>query len=447
MMLRILPAIALTFVLLCTGCVQSAYQKRNQQLPTPTPLPSTGHQDSPSPMASAPAGGNPATIAPAAHTAPMSPPAGTLQQTGHFMPAANVQQVGFGRPLRSDCNACQTPAMACGPNLSACGPPDLTACLAPNLSAAMTGNWGGMDPSEYLCDGGDRDPRAVAVKGKQEPIAGVEMQDTVARYTDPLGRIDVTASNRVCVYAPRFAAVRHVSGAEIGQKNVMAGGIQMNEALISADLAQPGLVVADVDGPNLKSRAAGPDAVRGRDLGVPITGADALLLAKDYLAALENRINLLPGQFDDLDRITITTGVLNAITWSHENSVEVEVKDLRTQISRSTLRAEEVSVVHLPGGRLHLTKMADRGAAKSGDLVTFMLRMDNVGEGDLEDVVVTDNLVPRLAYVENSQQASVQTLQFSTTPNSGMSTRLSWKLTEPLKRGESVTITFQARVR
>src|SRR5437773_308007 len=61
---------------------------------------------------------------------------------------------------------------------------------------------------EYLCDGGDfGTPAGVTTDRK---IAGLEPEDAISHYDTADGRVLVTPSNRVCIYAPRFAAVRRV---------------------------------------------------------------------------------------------------------------------------------------------------------------------------------------------------------------------------------------------
>ena len=55
---------------------------------------------------------------------------------------------------------------------------------------------------ECLCDGGDAGLRAgIGADGR---LYGVEPADTVAEYTDSLGRRHVAPSNCVCIYAPRL---------------------------------------------------------------------------------------------------------------------------------------------------------------------------------------------------------------------------------------------------
>src|SRR6185503_16506515 len=60
-----------------------------------------------------------------------------------------------------------------------------------------------------LCDGGDLN-HDVYVK-RDWTVVGLDQQDTIAHFDTQDGQRLVAASNCVCVYAPRFAAVRQVS--------------------------------------------------------------------------------------------------------------------------------------------------------------------------------------------------------------------------------------------
>ncbi|MEM1063688.1 MAG: hypothetical protein AAGJ97_15290, partial [Planctomycetota bacterium] len=80
------------------------------------------------------------------------------------------------------------------------------------VDGSLAGAGGTADPrmsDEYICDGGDR---GVPAYGLDPTSAlGLETEDAVARYTDAVGKTHVIPTNRVCVYAPRFGAVRTLS--------------------------------------------------------------------------------------------------------------------------------------------------------------------------------------------------------------------------------------------
>ena len=92
-------------------------------------------------------------------------------------------------------------AMVC--DTGACGP--MGGCCAGGECLDPYGPVVG--PSdEYLCDGGDYvTPAGVRADWS---ITGLEQEDAIGHYDTVDGRTIITPSNRVCIYAPRFAAVR-----------------------------------------------------------------------------------------------------------------------------------------------------------------------------------------------------------------------------------------------
>src|SRR5690242_259144 len=97
-----------------------------------------------------------------------------------------------------------------------CGPGTLPAFAFTGLTPAPTdvpwkpdaikGPW---PKDEYVCDGGDLN-HDVYVK-PDGMVVGLDHQDTVGYFNTTDGQTLVAASNCVCIYAPRFAAVRQVS--------------------------------------------------------------------------------------------------------------------------------------------------------------------------------------------------------------------------------------------
>ena len=76
-------------------------------------------------------------------------------------------------------------------------------------------------PDEYIFDGGDRDHPVHYYGGEMQ---GLDTEDTIAEFKDHEGRNHLKASNRVAVYAPRFGAVRTISGPDTGVKIDKAAG-------------------------------------------------------------------------------------------------------------------------------------------------------------------------------------------------------------------------------
>jgi len=302
-----------------------------------------------------------------------------------------------------------------------------------------------IDPNEFICDGGDNAPKARAKAG--DMIVGVDLEDTVVRYTTDAGDVHVQPSNKVCLYAPRFAAVRRVVGAESGELAVGAIGVERPQGPIRVQLNEPGLAVTGRDDLGRGTAVRGPDAMRARDRSVPVEVVLQPEVAEDVLAILANLSYLNQGILRDTDKPWISKAAIAAITWSIDEEVAVTVNSVAPVTLIRDQSVEEMVVYDFPdAGRLRICKMADKSNALPGDIVTFMIRVDNVGDSAVHDIVITDNLVTRLEYVTDSETCTTNA-EFETEANDGQSLRLTWKLTKELKVGEGATIEFKCKVR
>jgi len=302
-----------------------------------------------------------------------------------------------------------------------------------------------IDANEFICDGGDNPPQARA-RGK-DMIIGIDLEDTVVRYTTDAGDVHVQPSNKVCLYAPRFAAVRRVTGAESGELAVGAVGILRPEGPIRWQQVQPGLAVTGRDDLGRGTAVRGPDAMRARDRSVPVEVVLQPEMAEDVLAILANLTFINRGILRDTDKPWISKAADAAIMWSIDEEVAVTVNSVTPVTLTRDLHAEEMVVYDFPdAGRLRICKMADKSDALPGDIVTFIIRVDNVGDSAVRDIVITDSLVTRLEYIADSQKSTAEAA-FEAAANDGQSLRLTWKLAKELKVGEGATIEFKCKVR
>lgn len=374
---------------------------------------------------------------------------------------AQVAAVASGAPSADVAPAAYGPALVSNHPILEAGPQSC-ACCGPQVGAGGAGVGAGgippaaawypygvgsnaVNPQEFLCDGGDRAPAArLMVDGD---VAGLGLEDTIIHYTDEHGDIHVQPSNSVCVYAPRFAAVRKVTGIDTEQRAIAAGGVELQEGPQPIGLAAPSLAVGEALGPARNSAVRAIDAFRERDAGIGIERVQQPVQATDVLAVLENLQIIETGEFTQDELALLIEGTLSAQTWTLEEGVEVMIQGEAAAELVRLQRAREVVQYELKGkGRLQIVKVADRRSAQPGELVNFILRFDNVGDGAVRDVVILDNLTTRLEYVEESQTCTTGAV-FSVEPNQGNSLRLRWQLTEPLEVGEGGIIRFQCRVR
>ena len=362
-------------------------------------------------------------------------------------PNKSIAQVGFVDFGASACtNGCCPPSSAdsCnqGCNSGSCGP---VVPYGYALPPAQDWNIYGADPQEFVCDGGDREPAATV--RRDDSIAGLQSEDTVAHYTTDAGDIHVQPSTRACVYSPRFASVRKISAAVAGERVIGLSGIAQPVGPNRFEHQVPGLIINDSTKLAHAEVTRGPDAVRDRNRGVRIEGVIQPLLADEILVVLAALQRQEMGQLRDTDLALIERLANAAVAWTIDESVEVAIEDLKAPTLTRDRKVDALTTYEFPNaGRLQILKLADRAHGQPGEKVSFLIRAQNVGDSAVNHVVLTDNLTTRLQYVDESQTCSVEA-DFTTEMNEGESLRLQWTLQEELKVGESVEIRFECLLR
>lgn len=361
----------------------------------------------------------------------------------------DIAQVGFGRSVHVGYDNCPG-GCASGNCGCAFGP-----CANSGAACGNAGPFGYAmpmvpqrwlyDPQEFLCDGGDQPPHAVLTR--DDRIRGLQPQDTVTHYTTEAGDVEFAASNKVCVYAPRFGNVRRITGAIQGDGAIGVAGASRPVGPQDINYDLPGLVMKDAVALGQQDLTRRIDSMRERNRGVRIEGIQQPLQAADVRTVLAAIQNVGLSELDEAQLALLERYAVAATIWTLNESVEVAIGDLAPPVLTRDQKVDALVVYEFPGpGRLNLIKLADKEHAAIGDTVTFALRLQNVGDSAVSGVVVTDNLVTRLEYVADSQSASVDA-DFETNPNEADSSQLIWRLKKELAVGESVTFEFKCRVR
>ncbi|MGI8978005.1 MAG: hypothetical protein ACR2FY_02145 [Pirellulaceae bacterium] len=298
---------------------------------------------------------------------------------------------------------------------------------------------------EYLCDGGDLNEDANIKK--DESVVGVDQEDTIAHYKTLDGRKEITHSNKVCIYAPRFAAVRHVTVPITTEVHERMAGIEKADKLtLHGKTFVP-------------TTAIQPEAVRGeqaidlanifreRRLGNELARTNAPYMARGEFLPFEDFDIIRRGVYEQGDKPRLAISAQAAEVWLDTKAVQVVIDGKMAVEAAGTSGSQETRMYELEGKpRLRICKVASKSDAKVGETVEFTLRFDNIGEQPVSHVTIIDSLTTRLEYVEGSQSASREA-KFDTQENEGESLVLRWALTEPLKVNEGGIIRFQCRVR
>ncbi|MFN0197326.1 MAG: hypothetical protein ACKVT0_11325 [Planctomycetaceae bacterium] len=310
-----------------------------------------------------------------------------------------------------------------------------------------------MDPEhvdEYLVDGGDR---GIPIHYEGSRIEGVESEDTFGEYHDAAGKPRVVPSNTVAVYAPRFGTLRTITGTETGDAierlsstydTVRDSGIHSRTALLHHRQAD------ELEGVSTRNRASGVIAKNGDgDLAHSTRATQHELLQNVY----ENSLFVTMGRIDQNEQAWLAKRMQAAEYWESNVQTVIVAGDEALQEVYQAERVDEFSALdedHKQPGRLRLVKMADKRAAKIGDMVTFTLRYDNLGDRPVEAVRIIDHLTARLELIEESivwgtADAPLGTWDIADHEEGG--TVLSFVLSKSLVEKSGGVITFSCRVR
>lgn len=299
---------------------------------------------------------------------------------------------------------------------------------------------------EYLHDGGDAEA-GVAVSPEWE-VLGLDVEDTVAHYDALDGRTLVEASNRVHIYAPRFGAVRTVTGAGVHDQVNQVVGVrrgskvgQANDVGIASTKVQRERIVRQFS-------AELPNAFRTRQ------GREGLVVAlgperfDDSFQLFEDMAVVRNGRLDHADKARLAESTQAAILWTKGEAVRVMLEGKAAAEIAADRQAMVIYTIDdlRDSPKLRLVKLASTATAHPGDFVDFTLRFDNVGDQPIGNIVLLDKLPTRLEYVPDSAQSSMQT-DFHIEDNEASSGTLRWEIDAPLEPGEGGVVRFRCKVR
>lgn len=300
-------------------------------------------------------------------------------------------------------------------------------------------------PDEYLCDGGDR---GYPFHYEGYHLGGLETEDTIADCYDERGRRITVPSSRVCIYAPRFGALRTISTALVDQKSEKAAG-----ALEGARLAGINTHLGIIE-ETQRDRLQQFD-MRSRPSGVNVEAIGSGLQqtvvahADQSLAAIHQKIVFITdGLFRQVDLPILEYGVQCAGVWTRDQYPILAGHDARGAQVQVEFNAHEFvgTEDRRKPGQLRIVKLADAETARPGDVVTFTIRFDNLGQRDLYGVRIIDNLTPRLEFIEGSVQCD-RAGSLDVQPNGEGSSILTFTFDDALQGESGGVLTFQCRVR
>jgi uncharacterized repeat protein (TIGR01451 family) len=298
---------------------------------------------------------------------------------------------------------------------------------------------------EYLCDGGDYVSQA-GVKADWS-IVGLEQEDAISHYDTVDGRVIVEPSNRVCIYAPRFAAVRRVVQPLVDEQPVFVNQATDQLSLARAVEALPVISQKQRHAPAVDMAQQPPNLFRQKQQAGGLENLLATMDAFDVVAPMATLAILRTGEVSDAERALVERLKQNAVTLTGDQAPQVLFGVLQAHAEVGTLQPGVLYGTEGPGNpQLRLCKLASKGNAELGEEVEFTLRYDNIGEQVIGNVTIVDNLSTRLEYVPDTAKSSVDA-DFITQSNDGGSLILRWEIRDPVKPGEGGVLRFRVKVR
>ncbi|MBX3423582.1 MAG: DUF11 domain-containing protein [Pirellulaceae bacterium] len=302
-----------------------------------------------------------------------------------------------------------------------------------------------VDEQEYVFDGGDGQEPAVALEDWR--AAGVEATDTVAYYQTEGGKVCLQPSNRVAVYAPRFGAVRQVTGAVLAENAQSTGRVYAPVVASGVDDRNPAIQVSASLGTIGRKQVQQLDRFEEQRASLPLESALPALPVSDAVAALMNVDVNVVDRAAQRERADVRQVRVPVETTYQPESLVVLVDDQPVPVLLGNKSPADVHVYENPDKcGIRLTKSASHTMAGPGDIIRFTIRYENISPGKLNKLVVLDSLMPRLEYIEASQHSSVRA-GFKVEVNEAGSSLLRWEIESTVQPHEGGVISFDCRVR
>jgi len=301
-----------------------------------------------------------------------------------------------------------------------------------------------MDPQEYIYDGGDRDP-PVRLRDDFSQ-SGLDPEDTVIQYTTKTGTTEVQAGCRVAIYAPRFGSVRKRTGVLTSDLALRPqAAILPNGPGILRDQLPPVNVMQPLK-PVSKDSVRVVEAFRERQRPLPSELVLPMGVISDAFKPYEDLDIIRFGDLLGTDPAKLALAAAAARIWTNIDQLQVIIDGQDAVVVTDLQQPREYTLYEYKGARVRICKVASETIANPGDIISFTIRYDNVGDQPVSNLVVTDSLAPRLEYVDASQQSSIAA-RFSTIPNEAGSSILRWEIDHELKPGEGGFVRFDTKVR
>lgn len=318
-------------------------------------------------------------------------------------------------------------------------------CPPPQTAGAAAGQQA-FHRDEFLFDGGDKNFQVTV--DDEWKVNGLDIEDTVGTFDTIEGTRHVVPSNRVAIYAPRFAAVRKLAQLSTESQPTRLARFEDTVELESTrgkDLSSTTLQQIQPQSNQSQLRARG---FTERTRGLTADNVNQPQRAEERTRSSNYSQHTRYRGFANSEGARQELAAVAARSWEDNLGLQIVANRRQAVIARDATKAHELVTVKTDDGesQLRILKQASTIAAKCGEEVEFTISFENIGARRIGNVTIIDNLTTRLEYVPDSASCSVEA-NFSSERNSADSLVLRWEITQPLDVGQSGLIRFKCRVR
>jgi|GEM_PF-482824 len=299
---------------------------------------------------------------------------------------------------------------------------------------------------EFLFDGGDKNFQVTV--DQDWNVNGLDIEDTVGTFDTAEGNRHVVPSNRVAIYAPRFAAVRKIAKLSTESQPTRLARFEDTVELESTrgkDVSSTTLQQLQPQSNRAQLRARG---FTERTRGLTADNVDQPQRAEERTRSSNYSQHTRYRGYANSEGARQELAAVAARSWEDNLGLQVVANRRQAVITRDATKAHELVTIKTDDGesQLRILKQASTIAAKCGEEIEFTISFENIGARRISNVTIIDNLTTRLEYVPDSANCSVEA-DFSSERNPADSLVLRWEIKQPLDVGQSGMIRFRCRVR
>jgi uncharacterized repeat protein (TIGR01451 family) len=297
---------------------------------------------------------------------------------------------------------------------------------------------------EFLCDGGDH---AEPVHfGGDGGLRGVDPRDAVIRFHDDR-RPRVLPTNRVCIYAPRFAAVRASVGPNEATKVDILKEYDQLQQQVTHEARQNPRRMTQNQAPELNRGRLRPSGLTSRIAASHHIEVRVLAEADAILHPAGNRLVQGPETKANRQKAMLDRGT--AFLQGTKTAEGLVVTGIVEGAGQQVMawKPQELAAVEVPPNKpgLAVVKQVSSAEAEPGDVITYTITYRNMGNVPITSVSIVDSLLPRLEYVKGSAKGPAGAV-FTAGENRVGATELRWDI-GTVPPGVQGAVAFDAKVR